>query len=224
MCTGFATHIVVASARFYRDCSRALLFDPSFLSGEQGSLIEQRYTVPITAASKIEIVPLDPCERKHEEVLRSIRDAFLLPEEDFGYELRLRNILSDIWLCLFELLRPQLEHSIRYGKDKNSECLKLMMIFISELAATAFLSERECFRIFKRDLHVTPMEYIQSVRLQEARRLLARTQKPITEIIHACGFGSSSYFGKIFRDTIGCTPSEYRQKWQNERNVCNGRY
>ncbi len=204
------------------------IFDPFFLSGEQGSLIEQRYIVPITAASKIELLALDPSEKKHKEVLRLIQDAFLLPENDFGYEFRLRNMLSDIWLCLFELLRPQLERSIRYDRDKNSECLKLMMIFvrehfaekisISELAATAFLSERECFRIFKKSLHVTPMEYIKSVRLQEACRLLARTQRPITGIFHACGFGSSSYFGKIFRDTIGCTPSEYRQKWQNEVN------
>ncbi len=62
---------------------------------------------------------------------------------------------------------------------------------------------------------MTPVEYIQNYRIQMACRLLAETDQAVTSICHACGLGSSSYFGKIFREHTGCTPVEYRRKWQN---------
>lgn len=208
------------------------IFDPSFLSGEQGSRIEQLYFTPILAAPQIEVFMLSPAEPRQAETLRLIQSAFLLPEEEFGYEFKLRELLSNIWLLLFELLRPQLEHGMKYDSDKNSERLKLMMVFvrehfaekfsISSLASAAFLSERECFRVFQKNLHMTPAEYVKSIRLHEACKLLAKTQRPVTEIFHACGFGSSSYFGKAFREQMHCTPIEYRKKWQNSEVEQNG--
>ncbi|WP_437439574.1 helix-turn-helix transcriptional regulator [Enterocloster citroniae] len=61
-------------------------------------------------------------------------------------------------------------------------------------------------------MHMTPMEYIKDYRLQMACQMLARGQESITMISNACGLGSSSYFGKIFRDYAHCTPLEYRKK------------
>lgn len=59
---------------------------------------------------------------------------------------------------------------------KNNDKIKDLMIYIhqhygekisvSEVAASAYLSERECFRIFQECLHMTPMQYIQNYRLQ----------------------------------------------------------
>ena len=88
-------------------------------------------------------------------------------------------------------------------------------ISIAQLAAATFSSERECFRLFHNCLHMTPVEYIKSYRLQMACQMLARGREPVTSIAQACGLGSRSYFGKVFREQTGCTPSEYRQKWQD---------
>ena len=109
--------------------------------------------------------------------------------------------------------------------DKSNDKIKLMMIFIHEhyrekisipeLAAAAYLSERECFRVFHDCLHTTPAEYIRAYRLQAACRMLAGGQTSVTDIGHTCGLGSSSYFGKVFREYAHCTPSEYRKKWQD---------
>ena len=86
-------------------------------------------------------------------------------------------------------------------------------ISVEELGASAFLSERECFRVFRSCLHMTPMEYMKNYRLQMACQMLARGQDSITEIAQTCGLGSSSYFGKLFREYAHCTPLEYRKKY-----------
>ena len=84
-------------------------------------------------------------------------------------------------------------------------------ISVKDIAGTAFASERECFRLFHDCLHMSPAEYIKNYRLQAAcAYALANTREHITFISQSCGFGSSSAVGKIFRESMGCTPNEYR--------------
>ena len=109
--------------------------------------------------------------------------------------------------------------------SRVSDKVKGMMIYIHEhyaekitipeLAEAAFLSERECYRVFQNHLHMTPVDYIRSYRIQVACQMLAESQIPITEVGNACGMGNTSYFGKIFREATGYTPLQYRHKWQN---------
>lgn len=199
------------------------IFDPSIIAGEQGSRIEQKYVMPITAVPQLEMIALHPDCPGHAKILEKIREAFLLDRQELGFEVRLREALSEIWLGLYELSRPILEQKKK--NDKINDTIKMMMIYIhehypekisiSELAASAFLSERECFRIFQDCLHMTPMEYLRSYRLQMACQMLAKGQETVSSIGHACGLGSSSFFGKVFRESIGCTPLQYRRNWQN---------
>lgn len=151
-----------------------------------------------------------------------IKEALSLSEKDFGYEVKIREALSKIWLALFQLSFNALNETTEYDKTNNK--IKLLMTYIyehysekisiSELASAAFLSERECFRVFREVLHTTPADYLRKYRLQIACQMLVNTNESISYIGHACGLGSSSYFGKIFRDSFGCTPLEYRQKYQ----------
>lgn len=196
------------------------ILDVSFLAGEQGGRIEQKYIQPLAAAPQVEMIPLYPENPKEAEILKLIQKAFHFREEEFGYEMKLREALTQIWLLLFEQVRSQMECGVKY--DKNNDKIKEMMIYIhehygrkisvEELAASAFLSERECFRIFQNCLHMTPAEYMKNYRLQMACQMLAKGQDSVTEIGHACGFGSSSYFGKLFREYAHCTPLEYRKR------------
>lgn len=86
---------------------------------------------------------------------------------------------------------------------------------VAELAASAFISEREAYRVFRECVHLTPVEYIISYRLQQACHMLIETEEPITRISQACCLGSSSYFGKVFRERMGCSPVEFRRRWRN---------
>ena len=177
------------------------IFDLSLLFGEPGSRIEKKYITPIAAAPQIELIPLFPGNAAQEAILKRITEAFRFSGEEFGYEMKLREALSEIWLMLFD--RPMLENGRTHSKSNDK--IKLMMIYIhehfaeklsiAELAASAFLSQRECFRVFRECLNMTPVEYLNTYRLQTACRMLARGTEPVTVISHACGLGSSSYFG-----------------------------
>ena len=216
-------HMTKAISQCERNVQLLHIFDVSLLAGEQGSRIEQKYITPVITAVQIEIIPLFPGNREEEKNLKLLIDSFRLSSDEFGYEIKLREALTQIWLMLFELSSSMREK--KDGYSKSNDKIKLMMIYIHEhyrekisiadLAAAAYLSERECYRVFHDCLHMTPVEYITSYRLQVACQMLAKSQETVTFISHECGLGSSSYFGKVFREYAHCSPIEYRKKWQN---------
>lgn len=195
------------------------LFEPSFLGGHTGSLIEQKYVTPFRTSS-IEIVPILPDSDFLNEILADLKMSFSLDESEFGYEIKLREKLSNLWLKLLKISNPQ--NGI--GKQEDNK-LKIMLIFIhkhfrdkiyiSDVAESAFVSERECYRLFQQFLHTTPSKYIQEYRLQKAGSLLIETNENITNIGLGCGFGGNSTFSEAFKKKYQCTPKEYRRKWQN---------
>lgn len=203
------------------------LFDPALIAGHPGSRIEQKYVLPLTSSAQAEIIALDPEDPRQAELLELLKGSFTLSEQDPGYELRIRSVLSQIWLGLLETARPQLESKAK--TDKASDQIKQMMVYvhehyaekisISQLAGAACISERSCFELFRSRLHTSPLEYIQSYRLRMACRMLAQTDEPITAVGSACGLGSSSYFGKVFREQMGCTPLEYRRQSASGQNL-----
>ena len=216
-------HMTKAISQREKNVQLLHIFDVSLLAGEQGSRIEQKYIAPVITAVQIEIIPLFPGNREDERILKLLIDSFRLSSEEFGYEIKLREALAQIWLMLFELSSSMREK--KDGYSKSNDKIKLMMIYIHEhyrekisiqdLAAAAYLSERECYRVFHDCLHMTPVEYITSYRLQVACQMLAKSQETVTFISHECGLGSNSYFGKVFREYAHCSPIEYRKKWQN---------
>lgn len=200
------------------------IFEPKLLAGNHRSVIEQKYIMPIITSSQIEMIVLSPSESEQAAIINLIHKAFLLSEDELGYEINIREALSQIWVRLFKLCIPILQNKPQFV-NRTVDKVKTMMVYIHEhysekisipeLAEIAFLSERECYRVFQNHLHMTPIEYIKSYRIQAARQMLADTQMPITEIGYACGLGNASYFGKTFRESTGCTPLQYRRKWQN---------
>ena len=199
------------------------IFDTSFISGRQGSRIEQKYIAPLILAPQIELIALFPDTPGQADLLKLLHDSFRLSDEDFAYEIKLQSVLSEIWYGLFALAEPLMETQGHY--DKANDKIKLMMAYIhehyadkisvSDIASASFVSTRECYRIFHDCLHETPVEYLKSYRIRTACQMLADSQVPITHIGQACGLGSSSYFGKTFREYTGFTPLQYRRKWQD---------
>lgn len=193
------------------------IFDTSFLAGYAGSLIESKYIAPIVTSPSIEVLPIYSGNELCDELLDKLKRSFAFSENDYGYEIKLREILSDIWLQLLKL--PISKTSKKTFEDNK---IKSMMIYIynnygnkirvSDIAASAFISERECYRIFNQVLHTTPNEYLTEYRIAMAARMLSECQDSITNIGFLCGFGSTSLFSKIFKAKTGYTPVEWRKR------------
>lgn len=83
---------------------------------------------------------------------------------------------------------------------------------LDEIAKKFFMTREYICRVFKRYIGVTPVSYINSLKLKHACTLLTGTGKSMSEVSAECGFGSASYFSKIFRDNYSVSPSEYRKK------------
>lgn len=199
------------------------LFDPILIGGQNGSAIDHKYVVPLVTDPAIEIIGLFPDRPEHRPLLDLLRQSFTLSEDDFAYEIQLRSALSKIWCALLAMANPSGQK--KSGNARTSDKMKMMMSFIhkhcsekfsvAEIASAAFISERECYRIFHDCLNMTPLQYTTDYRLNKACYMLVQSNEPITYICQCCGLGSSSYFGKIFKERFGCSPKQYRTNWRN---------
>ena len=195
------------------------LFEPELLSGGQTSRIDTKYIRPLTAAAGIEMIVLSPDDAVQAELLKKIRAVFDLDEDSWGYEFTLRQQLTEIWLALCELARPEMEQrSIARDSDEKMKAMMRYIhahypdsISVDQLAKEAHISKRVCYRLFQENLHMSPVGYMTGYRLRKACQRLLETDEPITQIAYNCGLGSSSYFGKVFRERYGCTPAAYRK-------------
>lgn len=71
------------------------------------------------------------------------------------------------------------------------------------------LSRRQIERLFNRYLGVTPVRYMNDLRLQRGRALLAETDMSVTDVSIACGYASTSHFSKSFRLKYGISPYRF---------------
>jgi AraC-like DNA-binding protein len=85
---------------------------------------------------------------------------------------------------------------------------------IEELAGVTHLSVSALERRFKKYLTKTPKQFINEVRLENARRLLIETDIPISQVGDETGFTDHSYFSKQFRLFFGELPSDFRKNYR----------
>ncbi|AHG18991.2 Ada [Chania multitudinisentens RB-25] len=79
-----------------------------------------------------------------------------------------------------------------------------------QLAARLGISDRHLRRIFAEQFGASPIDYAQSHRLLQAKRLLADTDLPLSEVAFSAGFGSLRRFNELFKTRYRLIPSELR--------------
>ncbi|MFE9256672.1 GlxA family transcriptional regulator [Streptomyces sp. NPDC006879] len=84
---------------------------------------------------------------------------------------------------------------------------------VEALALRARLSPRHFARAFRAETGVTPGRYVDQVRVEHARRLLADTAAGIAQISRDCGYGTPEAMRRAFVRTLGQSPTEYRRRF-----------
>ncbi|UVI29627.1 helix-turn-helix domain-containing protein [Paenibacillus spongiae] len=85
-------------------------------------------------------------------------------------------------------------------------------ITLAALADLVHLNPSYLIRMFKKQKKVTPFEFLRDLRLKAAVSLLSGSTMPVQEIAHETGFGSVHYFCRLFKQTYGQSPAEWRKQ------------
>jgi transcriptional regulator GlxA family with amidase domain len=83
---------------------------------------------------------------------------------------------------------------------------------IERMAGLATMSPRHFARVFAREVNMTPMEFLQSARIDCARNLLETTDLPLKTVAFKSGFGSVRHMRFLFSEKLGVTPTLYREQ------------
>jgi transcriptional regulator GlxA family with amidase domain len=84
-------------------------------------------------------------------------------------------------------------------------------LHVSDLASVACLSESHFYAEFREAFGQPPMDYVRSLRVAAAARMLAGTTETIAVIAEATGFANPYHLSRVFKQQTGQTPTEYRR-------------
>ncbi len=85
---------------------------------------------------------------------------------------------------------------------------------VAAMAERSGMTERGFHRRFKKATGQAPGDYIQTLRIEEAKQLLETSATPIDEVSAEVGYSEPSSFRSAFRKRVGISASAYRKKWQ----------
>ena len=89
-------------------------------------------------------------------------------------------------------------------------------ISVVDIARESGFSESQFRRVFERVIAKSPVDYITTIRLNAARKLLTTTEKSVADIAVEVGFFDQSHFIKAFKRERGTTPGRYRRQFWKE--------
>lgn len=189
----------------------ALVFDYSLLCSESDKIftsyikhiINQSLLLPVSLSKEICIQIEKVCT--------------IFEQASFGYEFYIKSSLYNILFFLIQNARkikapvPSVKSNIiktviDYIKKNYSKTISLQ-----ELAEHVHTSREYLCRIFNEITSVSPVVYLNHYRIQQSTFLLLDNNLSISDIAFSCGFHNSSYFNKLFKRYMGCTPTEFRE-------------
>jgi transcriptional regulator GlxA family with amidase domain len=94
---------------------------------------------------------------------------------------------------------------------------------VAAMVARSGLPERSFVRRFTKATGMTPLDYVQALRLEEAKQLLETGDLPVEAIAEEVGYQDTSFFGRLFRRKVGLTPQQYRLRFGSLRRSLDGR-
>lgn len=145
-------------------------------------------------------------------------------EKDLGHE------IAVITAKMFEIdinRNSQLEYYIFQGqKNHNNQVIKEIQIFIelhyekditvNSICKKFSVTRRTLERNFKKFTGNTIFEYIQRVRVENAKRLLENTEMTVNEIVYNVGYNDINAFRNLFKRVVNMSPSEYSRKYRKQ--------
>ena len=87
---------------------------------------------------------------------------------------------------------------------------------IEQIADHFFISKYHLCRIFNKNLGIPLITYLNTIKIREACAMMRHGHSNLTDVAMACGFNSSSYFCKVFKNEKGISPTEYKKQLKSQ--------
>lgn len=116
---------------------------------------------------------------------------------------------------LYEMLHTLTKQSGGDSKSRISPAVRYLdghyteSTDVDSLAKLCYISKPHLFRLFKKELGMSPVEYRNHLRIERAKELLSDGECSVSEIAAMLGFDGSYYFSRIFKEYTGISPSRY---------------
>ena len=150
------------------------------------------------------------------KIMNIMRDG-----EEFYLE-EAKGVLAALLVEIARLNRPSEEDRVAEETGKLTNMITRVLDFVSyhymedikieDLAKSCHISETHFRRVFTSYMKISPLEYINTVRVHTACELLQKTDDPVADIAHKCGFTTNSTFNRNFKQLMGVTPIEWRKR------------
>ncbi len=93
---------------------------------------------------------------------------------------------------------------------------------VAAMVRLSGLPERSFTRRFARATGMSPIDYVHSLRLEEAKQMLESGDLPVEGIANEIGYEDASFFSRLFRRKVGITPAQYRRRFGSLRRALQG--
>ncbi len=201
-----------------------IVFSPAFICGHEGSMFK-KYIAPVINSAGLSHRIFRADNESDKPFLEQINSALNAAEnKEWGYEFSLRENLSAMFMMLYPFSGSDSSnmfnidtYRIRTMMDyiKKNFCTR---ITLADIALSAGIGVRECKRCFEKTLRTTPVQYLNELRIDHAKKMLLETTEEISAVCEKCGFNDQSYFTKVFRSYTGVPPLKFRQS-RDQRNM-----
>ena len=207
---------------------RSIIVHPSFIFGFGQLEMEKKYITPVLHDTSLKYLHITPDNSSYEAFRSPIVEIINQNEEKpIGFELISKASILCIWKELFSFVTQNTPVSTKKIAAQDEQRVKLAILYIQEhymesitlddIADSILVSKSECCRCFKRTLNITPFEYLMKYRILEStKKMHQKTFESISEIAGSVGFNNTSYYNKIFKKYMNCTPTEYRRSIKKE--------
>ena len=126
-------------------------------------------------------------------------------------------LVKQLLITIYRCMPIQFNHTYndvipaikRQFENEYHKHFTLTMLAKQQNMSISSLSHR-----FRAITGVSPMEYLQSCRMANAKQMLAETDCSIGQIVEKCGFSDSSNFSRAFKNKTGLSPSAYRKQYK----------
>ncbi len=201
----------------------SLVFHPDFIFGHRSSYLQTQYLLPIQNYQHFKAFFLDESAPWHERMLQTLKEVIEINNtKNFGYEIATKGYLCQFWAELIrQLPQPEAPATPRISPDEQR--VKEAMLYIrthyaepltlEDIAGSIHISKSECCRCFSRTLQMSPFEYLMKYRIFESTKKLMDPEQnynSIADLALSVGFNNTSYFNKLFKKFLGCTPTHYK--------------